>query len=131
MTSNGGTPPNRLDRLEAMLTSHAEMLNQLAPLMAQVAQIATTTSETVARHDEILTRIEQQQEANIQAIAELTDNVTRVLGRSAILDDVLLELRDSHEELKRDFLENQRTTNAALNQLGAILVQLTRIDPPN
>ncbi|MCC5605147.1 hypothetical protein [Nostoc favosum] len=83
------------------------------------------------RIESILATVAEQQATNTQAIAELTDNVTRVLGRSAILDDVLLELRDSHEELKRDFLENQRTTNAALNQLGAILVQLTRIDPLN
>lgn len=83
------------------------------------------------RIETILATVAEQQATNTQAIAELTDNVTRVLGRSAILDDVLLELRDSHEELKRDFLENQRTTNAALNQLGAILVQLTRIDPQN
>lgn len=83
------------------------------------------------RIEAILATVAEQQATNTQAIAELTDNVTRVLGRSAILDDVLLELRDSHEELKRDFLENQRTTNAALNQLGAILVQLTRIDPQN
>lgn len=83
------------------------------------------------RIESILATVAEQQATNTQAIAELTDNVTRVLGRSAILDDVLLELRDSHEELKRDFLENQRTTNAALNQLGAILTQLTRIDPQN
>ncbi|HYX18230.1 MAG TPA: hypothetical protein VE944_28455 [Nostoc sp.] len=94
----------------------------------------TDTPERPSRLDRIesiLATVAEQQATNTQAIAELTDNVTRVLGRSAILDDVLLELRDSHEELKRDFLENQRTTNAALNQLGAILVQLTRIDPQN
>jgi len=55
---------NRLERLEAMLTTHAQMLNQLAPLMAQVAQIATTTSETVNRHDQALTRIEEQTYTN-------------------------------------------------------------------
>jgi division protein CdvB (Snf7/Vps24/ESCRT-III family) len=83
------------------------------------------------RVETILATVAEQQATNTQAIAELTDNVTRVLSRSAILDDVLLELRDSHEELKQSFLENQRTTNAALNQLGAILVQLTRVDPQN
>lgn len=76
----------------------------------------------------ILLTVSEQQATNTQAIAELTDNVTRVLARSAILDDVLLELRGSHEELKQSFLENQRTTNAALNQLGAILI---RINPQN
>lgn len=83
------------------------------------------------RIESILATVAEQQATNTQAIAQLTDNVTRFLDRSAILDDVLLELRDSHEELRRDFLENQRTTNAASNQLGAILVQLTKIDPLN
>ncbi|WP_375495640.1 hypothetical protein [uncultured Nostoc sp.] len=69
----------------------------------------TDTPQKPSRLDRIegiLIRVAEQQATNTQAIAELTDNVTRVLGRSAILDDVLLELRDSHEELKRDFLEN-------------------------
>ncbi|MBD2249014.1 hypothetical protein H6G26_37770 [Nostoc sp. FACHB-888] len=61
-----------------------------------------------------------------QEMRELTSNVDRVLGRSAILDDVLLELRDSHEQHQRNFEEHQRTTNAALQSLESILVQLIR-----
>jgi len=75
-----------------------------------------------------------------QQLDLLTENVNRVLARSAILDDVLLELRDSHETHQRnfeihqrnfeqhrqDFQEHQRTTNAALQSLEAILVQLTK-----
>ncbi|YAF99022.1 MAG: hypothetical protein AB3A66_28930 (plasmid) [Nodularia sp. CChRGM 3473] len=57
---------------------------------------------------------------------ELTSNVDRVLSRNAILDDVLLELRDSHETHQRNFEEHQRTTNAALQSLEAILLQLMR-----
>jgi hypothetical protein len=56
----------------------------------------TNTPEQPSRLDRIesiLVTVAEQQAANTQAIAELTDNVTRVLGRSAILDDVLLELR--------------------------------------
>jgi hypothetical protein len=74
----------------------------------------------------------------------LTNDTTRVLARSAVLDDVLLELRDNQEILQRNFeihqqnilriienqernfTEHQRTTNAALNSLEAILLQLTR-----
>jgi hypothetical protein len=63
-------------------------------------------------------------------------NVDRVLSRSAVLDDVLLELRDSQEQQQRNFEEHQRhfdehqrTTNAALNSLEAILLQLIRIFP--
>ncbi|MBD2415939.1 hypothetical protein FACHB389_30175 [Nostoc calcicola FACHB-389] len=108
----------------------------------------TDTPEQPSRLDQIeslllqtngsLNRVAQQQDRNTEALAqlsqevrELTSDVNRVLNRSAILDDVLLELRDSFEQHQRNFEENQRTTNAALNQLGAILVQLTRIDPPN
>jgi len=75
-----------------------------------------------------------------QQMQELTSNVNSVLARNAILDDVLLELRESHEEHRRNFEihqrnfeqhqrnfeEHQRTTNAALQSLEAILVQLTR-----
>ena len=75
-----------------------------------------------------------------QEMRELTTNVDRVLARSAILDDVLLELRDSHEqhqrnfeqhqrnfeEHQRNFEEHQRTTNAALQSLESILLQLIR-----
>ncbi|MEH1781759.1 hypothetical protein [Nostoc sp.] len=57
---------------------------------------------------------------------ELTSNVDRVLGRSAILDGVLLELRDSHEQHQRNFEEHQRTTNAASQSLESILLQLIR-----
>ncbi|MEH2126753.1 hypothetical protein [Nostoc sp.] len=82
-----------------------------------------------------------ERQANTQQqLDSLTENVNRVLARSAILDDVLLELRDSHEEHQRnfeihqrnfeehrqDFQEHQRTTNAALQSLEAILLQLTR-----
>ncbi|MGJ5632648.1 hypothetical protein [Nostoc sp. CALU 1950] len=59
-------------------------------------------------------------------VNNLTDNVDRVLARSAILDDVLLELRDSHEQHQRNFEEHQRTTNAALQSLESILLQLIR-----
>lgn len=68
-----------------MLTTHAQMLNQLAPLMAQVAQIATTTSDTVNRHDQALTRIEEQtytnaiqQQTNTSKIADLSEQINRL-----------------------------------------------------
>ncbi|MBD2525671.1 hypothetical protein [Nostoc sp. FACHB-133] len=99
---NGGQP-SRLDRIEAFLERVAEQQNNL------IDRQATT----------------QQQ------LDDYINTAQTVLARNAVMDDVLLELRDSHEELKQNFLENQRTTNAALNQLGAILVQLTRIDPQN
>lgn len=78
-----------------------------------------------------------QNALSIQSLSEemrqLTSNVDRVLARSAVLDDVLLELRDSHERHEARFEEHQRiaeenlrTTNAALERLDAILMQLIR-----
>ncbi len=49
MTHNGRQ--DKLDRIERMLQIHAEILNQLSPLLTQVAQIATSTVESVSRHD--------------------------------------------------------------------------------
>ncbi|MBD2527440.1 hypothetical protein [Nostoc sp. FACHB-133] len=99
------------------------------------------------RLEQIVLGLAERQSNTQQQLDLLTDNVNRVLARSAILDDVLLELRDSHEihqrnfeehqrnfeehqrnfqEHQRNFQEHQRTTNAALQSLEAILLQLTR-----
>ncbi|MBD2511838.1 hypothetical protein H6G91_32145 [Nostoc muscorum FACHB-395] len=102
--------PNRLDRIEQIILGVAE---RQANTQAQLDVLS-------------------------QEMRELTSNVDRVLGRSAILDDVLLELRDSHEQHQRNFeehqqqaeehlqafKEHQRTTNAALQSLESILLQL-------
>jgi DNA-binding FrmR family transcriptional regulator len=93
---NGGKPlSNRLERLEGMLTTHAQMLNQLAPLMAQVAQIATTTSETVNRHDQSLTRIEEQtysnavqQQKNASQIADLCEQINQLAVKQIELQTI-------------------------------------------
>jgi predicted nucleic acid-binding Zn-ribbon protein len=86
----------------------------------------------------ILAELAQRQSNTQEQLDSLLSTAQNIFARDAVLNDVLLELRDSHEELKhnfevhqRNFDENQRTTNAALNQLGAILIQLTRIDPQN
>ncbi|HYX18562.1 MAG TPA: hypothetical protein VE944_30205 [Nostoc sp.] len=95
--------PSRLDRVEAL---------------------AIRNTEAIAN---ITVKIENLTD-NVQ---ELTSNVDRVLARSAVLDDVLVELRESHETHQRNFEEHQRTTNAALHSLEAILLQLMRIFPQN
>ncbi|MEJ6485991.1 hypothetical protein N0Y54_32795 [Nostoc punctiforme UO1] len=97
--------PNRLDRAEQIILGLAER-----------------QAETQTQVDEL----RQGMRELSQEMRELTSNVDRVLGRSAILDDVLLELRDSHEQHQRNFEEHQRTTNAALQSLESILVQLIR-----
>ncbi|MBG1265250.1 hypothetical protein [Nostoc sp. WHI] len=97
--------PSRLDRAEQIILGLAER-----------------QAETQTQVDEL----RQGMRELSQEMRELTSNVDRVLGRSAILDDVLLELRDSHEQHQQNFEEHQRTTNAALQSLESILVQLIR-----
>ncbi|QFS52842.1 hypothetical protein [Nostoc sphaeroides] len=97
--------PSRLDRAEQIILGLAE---RQAETQTQVNELRQGLSELS------------------QEMRELTSNVDRVLGRSAILDDVLLELRDSHEQHQRNFEEHQRTTNAALQSLESILLQLIR-----
>lgn len=111
--------PSRLDRIEQIMLGLAE---RQAHTQTQLDNLALRQANTQTQVDELR-----------QEMRDLTSNVDRVLARSAILDDVLLELRDSHEEHKRHFEthqrhfeEHQRTTNAALQSLEAILLQLIR-----
>ncbi|MBG1263743.1 hypothetical protein [Nostoc commune] len=97
--------PSRLDRAEQIILGLAE----------RQANAQLEMSELRQEMRQLTTRVDT-----------LTDNVDRVLARSAILDDVLLELRDSHEQHQRNFEEHQRTTNAALQSLESILLQLIR-----
>ncbi|MEH2256051.1 hypothetical protein [Nostoc sp.] len=96
--------PSRLDRAEQIILGLAE---RQANTQEQVDELRQEMRELTTKID------------------TLTDNVDRVLARSAILDDVLLELRDGHEQHQRNFEEHQRTTNAALQSLESILLQLT------
>jgi uncharacterized protein YukE len=78
-----------------------------------------------------------ERQANTQTqLDTFLETANRVLARSAVLDDVVQELRDSTEQSQRNFEqhqrnfeEHQRTTNAALQSLEAILLQLIRIFP--
>lgn len=105
--TNAGQPqdPSRLDRIEAVLDTVAMRLDTLT-----------------------LTQANTQNQLD-----DLVSTANSVFARDAILNDVLLELRESSErhqrnfeEHQRNFEEHQRTTNAALQSLEAILLQLTR-----
>ncbi|MBW4566310.1 MAG: hypothetical protein KME32_35685 [Mojavia pulchra JT2-VF2] len=104
--------PNRIDRIEQIILGLAERQTRT---QEQLDNLTIRQANTQTQLDELS-----------QEMRELTSNVDRVLGRSAILDDVLLELRDSHEQHQRNFEEHQRTTNAALQSLESILLQLIR-----
>jgi hypothetical protein len=106
-----------------------------------IAEIARKQDRT---QDQIL-NTQEQLLSNEYLIRDLTNDVTRVLGHNAIVGDMVLEIRENTEVLQRNFevhqqnfethqqnfelhqenfRENQRTTNAALERLEAILLQL-------
>ena len=97
--------PSRLDRIEAVL-------------------------DTVEMRLDTLTR----QQTNTQnQFDDLVSTANSIFAKNAIMNDVLLDLREnseqhqrSFEQHQRNFEEHQRTTNAALQSLEAILLQLIR-----
>jgi uncharacterized protein YukE len=116
--------PSRLDQLESVLIQTATNLNQVT---------------------ERLDRVAEQQQVNTVAINNLTYKIddfigtaNTVLGRSAVLDDVVIGLDATVQRLdstlsrldrnfelhQQRFEENQRSTNAALERLEAILIKL-------
>lgn len=108
MTEHNNPAPSRLDQIEAIL-----------------ATVATQQANTQQQLDNLSNRQANTQ----QQLDELISTANSVFARDAILNDVLLELRDSHEQHQRNFEEHQRTTNAALQSLEAILLQLIRNFP--
>jgi predicted nucleic acid-binding Zn-ribbon protein len=94
--------------------------DDIRTLVTELARSQLQTQEQIRDTQEQIRDTQEQ-------LRELTNDVTRVLARSAVLDDVLLELRDSHQTMQANFNENQRTTNAALNSLEAINLRLIEI----
>ena len=92
-----------------------------------------------------LAELARRQDRTQEQLDDFIETANRVLARSAVLDDVVQELRDSteqhqrnfeqhqrsfeqhqrsFEQHQRNFSEHQRATNAAVERLEAILLQL-------
>jgi uncharacterized protein YukE len=129
--------------------THTNDNNDIQTLLTQLAQSQLRTQESLERTQQQLERTTDTVEQTQTQIADtqrqllatqfeietLTNNVENVFSRNEILNDILLQLRDNQDNLEarfdrhlQNFDENQRTTNAALEQLTAILLRLTRND---
>ena len=98
----------------------------------------TPPVDRLDRIEAILERVAVQQETTAVNLTELIYKVddfmvtaTSVLGRNAILNDVVVGLNDTVGRLdtnlatlQSNFEENQKSTNAALERLEAILIKL-------
>jgi chromosome segregation ATPase len=151
-TSNNNQPPSRLDQIEAILLqvvtqqqATATALTQVTQRLDRVAEQQETIETNLDRVTQRLDRVAEQQEVTasrfdslatgfneiIYKIDDFIGTANTVLGRSAILDDVVVELRETvtrldanAERMQANFEENQRSTNAALERLETILVRL-------
>ncbi len=89
---------------------------------------------------ELISDLAERQVNTQMQLDSFLQTAERVLARSAVLDDVVQELRDTTEQHQhnfeqhlqnfdqhqRNFEENQKSTNAALQRLEAILMQLIK-----
>lgn len=128
-------------------------------ILAQIAQSQLTTQQQLQGTQQQLANLTERQDISGQQIVQLSDivnqltnDISSVTGRNAVLNEIIPELRESQErqellttELKQNFEqhqrnfdqhqakfeEHQRTTNAALQSLEAILLQLTKNNGEN
>lgn len=104
------TETSRLDRIEAILEQTAQELDR-------VAEQQTINTQTIGSLLKSLNDLSNQ-------VNDFTGTANTVLGRSAVLDDTIVRLDRNFELHQQRFEENQRSTNAALERLEAILIRL-------
>ena len=104
------TEPSRLDRIEAILEQTTQRLDR-------VAEQQTINTQTIGNLSNSLNDLSNQ-------VNDFTGTANTVLGRSAVLDDIIVRLDRNFELHQQRFEENQRSTNAALERLEAILIKL-------
>ena len=104
------TEPSRLDRIEAILEQTTQRLDRVAEQQA-------INTQTIGNLSNSLNDLSNQ-------VNDFTGTANTVLGRSAVLDDIIVRLDRNFELHQQRFEENQRSTNAALERLEAILIQL-------
>ena len=80
---------------------------------------------------ELIAELARRQADTQTQLDSFLETANQVLARSAVLDDVVLELRDTTEQHQRNFEQHQRnfdehqkSTNAAIERLEAILLRL-------
>ncbi|MCS6283474.1 MAG: hypothetical protein HUM72_23285 [Dolichospermum sp.] len=104
------TEPSRLDRIEAILEQTTQRLDR-------VAEQQTINTQTIGNLSNSLNDLSNQ-------VNDFTGTANTVLGRSAVLDDIIVRLDRNFELHQQRFAEHQRSTNAALERLEALLIQL-------
>ena len=109
----------RLDRIEAILETSTGRLDRVEAIQESNGRSIEALSSKISDLTNNVTDLSNQ-------MMDLKSSIDSVLGRNAITNDMILELRAAREQDQRNFEQHQATTNAALNQLTAILMRLSQ-----
>jgi chromosome segregation ATPase len=138
------SPDQRLDRIEdefetvkqllASAARYAESANakidrlsdrqdrtqaQLDQLSSKVDDLTTIQSQTSSRLDEFIFQVQR-------LLTQNAERLIRVEGQADRLEALLLRLDRNYEAQQSQFLEFQRTTNAALERIDRVVDYLMR-----
>jgi chromosome segregation ATPase len=100
---------NRQDRTQA----------QLDQLSSKVDDLTTIQSQTESRLDEFIFQVQR-------LLTQNAERLIRVEGQADRLEALLLRLDRNYEAQQSQFLEFQRTTNAALERIDRVVDYLLR-----
>lgn len=108
---------NRLDLIESLLLQTATNLNSVSTRLDRVAEQQTINTQMIGNLSNSLNDLSNQ-------VNDFIGTANTVLERSAALDDISPRLDRNFELHQQRFEENQRSTNAVLERLEAILIRL-------
>jgi septal ring factor EnvC (AmiA/AmiB activator) len=122
--------------------------DDIRALLLELTRSQLQTQEQIRQTQQEIRATQESIRETTATVQELTSDINRVLARSAVFDDVVLQLQSNQqlmqanfngfqqnfaqhqrtlEEYRGNFIEHQRTTNAALNSLEAINLRLIEI----
>jgi len=111
------TEPSRLDRIEANLERTTEHLNTVT---VKLDTLANNVTEISYKLDNFINTTHMV----LGRSTMLDEIIINNNARTALLGDVVVGINRNLELHQQRFEENQRSTNAALERLEAILIKL-------
>jgi uncharacterized coiled-coil DUF342 family protein len=122
-------------QLLAELT-HKQIQTETAIQVTQssIQETQNSIQETQQELRELASETQNSIQETQQELRELASETRSMLARNEIVNDTVLEMRESHETMKQSFMQHQinferhqATSNAALQSLEAILLQFIRL----
>ncbi|BAZ71053.1 hypothetical protein NIES4106_58500 (plasmid) [Fischerella sp. NIES-4106] len=118
---------NRIDRIEASVATHNEIISQLAPLTAQIAQLLAQQTARGDRHDEVLSRLEN----SVNRQQETLDRHEATLARiERNIEALTTSTTETIQLVAQQAIQSERDRQACLSEIREIWRYL-RYEPRN